>query len=113
MPVKLIRLKSLQLVKLIILSFCFISLYFIYIHNQISSISEFEFYNIVNKRHSFPLNTYNHKNSSFLLLDESTGEQAFNEKAYFCINKLVNCTINSKKLCPYVPIQLGIKFLIS
>ena len=113
MPLKLLKLKLFQLVKLIILLFCLISLYFIYVHYQVSQISRsssrFEFYNIKDKkRFVVKSNGYINKATSYFLFDEET--KGFDEKSYFCLNKLVNCSnrIDNKQLCSYVPTQLGI-----
>ena len=114
MPLKLIKLKALQLVKLLILSFCLISLYFIYVHHRTSSYraqdgaERFTFYKLKKKFliHTTNQTETNHNRYTYTL--SSSFDNAFNrENIYFCLINKLNCSSVNQKFCPYVPIYLG------
>ncbi len=120
MPLKLIKLKALQLVKLLILAFCLISLYFIYVHHRTSSYrardggERFTFYKLKKKyliRTSNQTET-NHNRYAHAL--SSSFDNSFDrENVYFCLINKLNCSSDKQKFCPYVPIYLGKIFFCS
>ena len=120
MPLKLIKLKALQLVKLLILSFCLISLYFIYIHHRTSSYraqngaERFTFYKLKkNYLIRSPNQTESNHNRYTYALSSSSDNSFDRENIYFCLINKLNCSSDKQKFCPYVPIYLGKTFFCS
>jgi len=114
MPLKLIKLKAIQLVKLLILVFCLISLYFIYVERKTSSYrvqshsGQYEFRRL-RKKYSISLNEstdFTNKNSFSL-------EKSLNQETYFCLNNKLNCTNSKVKFCSYVPVYLSKFYLLN
>ena len=103
MPLRLIKLKAIQLVKSLIFAFCLISLYFIYVQRRTLSYrmqSRSELYEFISLRKKYSNNESND-------LSSFSSDDTFNKDSYFCLNKKLNCTGAKKTFCPYVPLYLG------
>ena len=106
MPLRLIKLKAIQLVKSLIFAFCLISLYFIYVQRRTSSYrmqSRSELYEFISLRKKYMLRSNNESND----LSSFSFDDTLNKDSYFCLNKKLNCTGAKKTFCPYVPLYLG------